>query len=306
MPRETAIEWVKAHWIPGGGIRIHHRTTSASQEVTGYFIPTLYRLGEHEFAKDLARWEVSVQRQDGAFTAPDGIPYTFDTAQVARGFLAMLDEMPELEGRLRRACDFIEMQITADGEIRTPSYDMWRVPGGGMFSEYAHLYVLPPLLEAGRKLSEPRYIAAVKRSMNFFTKRDDLVTFQPSFKTLSHVFGYMMEALVDLGEVEIARKGLQQVAAIQKDNGAIPAYPGAEWICSTGIAQLAVAWFKLGDVERAERALAYLEKLQNPSGGFFGSYGVGASYFPREEISWAVKFFLDCYLSREKPVDRSA
>ena len=29
------------------------------------------------------------------------------------------------------------------------------------------------------------------------------------------------------------------------------------------------------------------------SGGFFGSYGKGANYFTKEEISWAVKFFID-------------
>ncbi len=298
-PVEKAIGWVKAHRISGGGILVHHRHKAASQEVTGYFIPTLYYLGERGLARDLARWEASVQRREGAFTAPDGIPYTFDTAQVVRGFLAVLDEMPELEGSLRRACDFVETQIAPNGEIRSPSYRMWKGPSGDMFSEYANLYVLPPLLDAGQRLSEPRYVSAVKRSIDYFAKRVDLVTFKPDFGTLSHVFGYMIEALVDLGEVELARKGLQQVAAIQKDDGAIPAYPGANWICSTGMAQLALAWYKLGDVERADRTSAYLERIQNPSGGFYGSYGAGASYFPRVEISWAVKFFLDCYLLKK-------
>ncbi len=302
-PAERAIEWARAHRLSGGGILVHHRHKAASQEVTGYFIPTLYHSGERELARDLAYWEASVQRRDGAFAALDGVPYTFDTAQVVRGFLAVLDEMPELEGNLRRACDFVETQIAANGQIRSPSYGMWSVPGGGAFSEYTNLYVLPPLLEAGRKLSEPRYVKAVKRSMNYFAKKTDLVEFKSGFGTLSHIFGYMMEALVDLGDVELARRGLRQVAAIQKDDGAIPAYPGADWMCSTGMAQLAVAWYKLGDVEPADRALAYLEKMQNPSGGFFGSYGAGALYFPREEISWAVKFFLDCYLSRKEPVD---
>jgi len=298
-PVAKAIGWVKAHRLPGQGILVHHKHNAASPEVTGYFIPTLYKLGEKELARDLVRWETSVQRTDGSFTAIDGTPYTFDTAQVLRGFLAIFDEIPELERNIRRACDFIERQIAADGEVRTPSYDLWNVPGGDTFSKYTHLYVLPPLLEAGRRLSEPRYVAAAERSMDYFAQKSDLVEFKPSFGTLSHIFGYMMEALVELGEVELAKRGLRQAAAIQNENGEIPAYPGVDWICSTGMAQLAVAWYKIGDVGPADRAVAYLESIQNPSGGFFGSYGKGASYFPREEISWAVKFFLDCCILRK-------
>jgi len=107
------------------------------------------------------------------------------------------------------------------------------------------------------------------------------------------MFGYMMEALVDLGETDLCRRGLAQVEAIQNRDGSIQAYPGAEWICSTGMAQLAIAWLKMGRPQPALRALTYLEQIQHPTGGFFGSYGPGAIYFVKEEISWGVKFFLD-------------
>jgi malonyl-CoA O-methyltransferase len=304
-PLEKAIQWVKAHRVPGSGIPVHHQTRAVTQEVTGYFIPTLYKLGEEQLAMDLARWEASVQRADGGFAAPDGTPYTFDTAQVVRGFLAVLDRLPELEGNLRRACDFVEGQIDSAGRVLSPSYRMWQVPGGGAFSEYTNLYVLPPLLEAGRVLSETRYVAAAERALRRFVGMPDLVEFKPNFGTMSHVFGYMMEALVELGELNLARSGLQQVAAIQKEDGAIPAHPGVEWKCSTGMAQLGIAWYKLGDLDPAGRALTYLETIQNPSGGFYGSYGANARYFPREEISWAVKFFLDCCFLRSQATQRA-
>ena len=42
-------------------------------------------------------------------------------------------------------------------------------------------------------------------------------------------------------------------------------------------------------------ALRYLEKIQNRSGGFYGSYGEGAKYIPKAEISWAVKYLLDAH-----------
>lgn len=297
---DKAIDWIKNNRIPGDGIVPFPKSKIATQEVTGYIIQTLYNFGEKELAYDLAKWEVSVQKPDGSFSAIDDVSYTFDTAQVIRGFLAVLDDMPELEVNLRRACDYVESQIAKNGEVITLSYDTWKLPDGSMLSEYGNLYVLPPMLQAGEKLSEPRYIEAAKRGMNYFRQKPDLVEFKPELGKLSHYFGYMMEALVDLGEVELAKKGLQQAAAIQKESGAIPAYPGVDWICSTGMAQLAIAWYKVGDIEPANKALSYLEKIQNPTGGFYGGYGKGAEYFPKQEISWAAKFFLDAYLLKMK------
>lgn len=298
--KEKAVQWVKNHVAPGGGVLTHHKHANASQEVTGYLIETLYDVGEIELALDLARWEASVQRPDGAFAAPDGGPYTFDTAQVIRGFLAVIDAMPELGKNLRAACDYVEQHITSDGKVTTPTYDAWGGASEDRFTLYTDLYVLPPLMDAGKKLSEPRYTNAALRALHYFKSKQDLVEFKPSFSTLSHIFGYMMEALVDLGEVELARKGLAQAAAIQKSNGAIPAYPGVEWVCSTGMAQLALAWYKLGETGLGDKAFTYLEGLQNPSGGFYGSYGRGARYFPDAEISWAVKFFLDAHLLKAR------
>jgi malonyl-CoA O-methyltransferase len=165
-----------------------------------------------------------------------------------------------------------------------------------------HLYVLPPMLEAGKKLSESRYVKAVMRAMAYFKHKPDLTEFKPERGTISHVFGYMMEALVDLGEMNLAKRGLEQAAVIQREDGAIPAHPGVSWVCSTGVAQLAICWYKLGDKKRADKAMAYLEKIQSPSGGFYGSYGRGADYFSKKEISWAVKFFLDgCSLRANVP-----
>ena len=295
-PLSKAIRWVKTNRLGRGGIAAHHRCDKATQEVTGYLIPSLVNAGERQLAIDLARWEASVQRADGSFAAIYSVPYTFDTAQVARGFLAVLDDVPELEPHLRRACDYVERQIDPSGKVQTPSLDEWRLADGAVLSDYCNLYVLPPLLEAGRTLCEPKYVRAVERSLNYFTEKRDLTEFKPESATFSHMFGYMMEALVDLGELSLAEKGLAQAARVQQPDGSIPAYPGATWICSTGIAQLAIAWLKAGVVPPALRAVAYLESIQHPSGGFYGSYGPGAIYFPAEEISWGVKFFIDAQL----------
>jgi len=297
-PVQGAIRWIRANRLPGKGIVPYPGADVATQEVTGYTIPSLYRVGEKALARELARWEASVQRPDGSVAAIDDVPYTFDTSQAARGFLAVVDDMPEMEDHLRRACDYVADQIDAAGVVHTPSYDTWRFADGTMLSEYGNLYVLPPLVEAGEKLGEPRWIAAARRAMDRYRALPDIVEFKPDMTTLSHYFGYMMEALVDLGEHDLARAGLQQAEALQRADGAIPAFPGVDWVCSTGLAQLSIAWYKLGIPGPADRAMAYMEGLQNDSGGFYGSYGRGAQYFADQEISWASKFFLDAYCLR--------
>lgn len=294
--KEKAIDWVKRHTQPSGGVVVHHLTATVTPEVTGYLISSLYNAGEKDFAYNLARWEASVQRPDGAFNGPGSdTPYTFDTAQVVRGFLSVLKDIPALEGNLRRACDYLAGQIDEKGEVHTANYNAWSLPGGGSFSTYCNLYALAPLLEAGKVLKKPKYIEVANRSVQFYKSKRDLVEFKPELGTLSHIFGYMIEALAELGEVQLARKGLEQAKAIQRADGLIPAYPGVDWVCSTGMAQLGIAWAKLGELEEAKQILHSLEKIQNASGGFYGSYGKGGKYFPKEEISWANKFFIDLY-----------
>lgn len=286
---EKAIGWLKANRARGGGIKSHHRESRASQEVTGYIIPTLYAWGEKDFALELARWEASVQRPDGAFTDIHNKPYTFDSAQVVRGFLSVLDEAPELKKPLRRVCDWILTQITASGKIDTPDLQSWTLPGGRMITDNVHVYVLTPLMDAGKRLSEPRYVEAAKKSLAYYVSRPDIT----NINVLSHFFGYIMEALVDLGEKDLAARGLEEALRAQKPDGSLVGYPDVSWVCSTGLAQTAIAWCKTGMKEPAEKAAAYLRSIQNKSGGFYGGYGKDADYFPREEISWAVKYFLD-------------
>ena len=46
--------------------------------------------------------------------------------------------------------------------------------------------------------------------------------------------------------------------------------------------------------------MRYLQKIQNKSGGFYGSYGPGAKYISGGEISWAVKYFLDAWRLKQQ------
>lgn len=284
---ERAMDWFKAHRVPGKGIIVHTKQPVPYPEVTGYWVPTLYRWGEAELARECTRWLLSVQLPDGAFPAPDGVPYTFDTGQVMRGLCAALGDVSGAEAALRKASDWMLTQVAANGQLRTPSTEQW----SDIASDLIHTYAVPPLAEAGRRLGVKEYEEAAHLVLDYYKRQPGLVP----FNRLSHFHAYAMEALTELGEMDLAREGMADVARVQRADGSIPAYPDVEWVCSTGMAQYAIVWYTLGDKVRADRAIAYLEKIQNPSGGFYGSYGKGARYIAGAEISWGVKYVLDAW-----------
>lgn len=284
---ERAMDWFKQHLVPDQGIIVHTRQPVPYPEVTGYFIPTLYRWGERELARTCTRWLLSIQLPDGAFPAPDGVPYTFDTAQIMRGLCAALEDVSGAEAALRRACDWLLTQVEPDGRLATPSTALWT----DIANDLIHTYALPPLAQAGQRLGVAEYGDAANFVLAHYKQREDLVPFD----RLSHFHAYAMEALCELGEIELARRGMADVERCQRRNGSIPAYPDVDWVCSTGMAQYAIVWYTLGQKSLADRAMRYLEKIQNKSGGFYGSYGQGAKYIPGAEISWAVKYFLDAH-----------
>ncbi len=292
------MEWFKANMVPGQGIIVHTKQPVPYPEVTGYFIPTLYDWGETELARTCTRWLLSIQLPDGAFPAPDGVPYTFDTAQIMRGLNAALGDVDGVEASLRRACDWMLTQVDEDGRLKTPSTELW----SDIASDLIHTYALPPLAEAGRLLGVTDYTEAAHFVLEHYKRREDLVP----FNRLSHFHAYAMEALCEMGEMELAARGMADVARAQRADGGIPAYPDVDWVCSTGMAQYAIVWYTLGDRRHADKAMACLEKIQNKSGGFFGSYGKGAKYIASAEISWAVKYFLDAWKLKMKMEDEHA
>lgn len=294
---QKAVHWIKRHRVPDDGILAHHRTKDVTPEVTGYIIKSLYDVGEKELAFDLSLWEASIQKPDGAFAAPGStVSYTFDTAQVMRGFLAVVKDKPVFKTNLARAAEFMVSQIGPDGRMTTPDDSIWTLPDGTKFSEYCYLYAIAPLRQTGQLLGEQKFIDSAQRALAYYKRQKDITEFKPQLGTLSHIFGYMMEGLAELGEVELAKRGLEEAFKLQAADGSIPAYPGVPWVCSTGVAQLGIAAYLIGEKDRAKRMLEYLETIQNTSGGFYGSYGSGAKFFPHEEISWGDKFFIDLHI----------
>lgn len=299
-----AIRWVRRNTIRGEGVRLSSQHSFAYPEVSGYFIPTLLSVGQENLARQYARWLVRIQNTDGSWNGPDakGKPYTFDVGQILKGLLAIGDAVPGAEQALLRGCDWLTSQVGADGTISTPTREAHQLPDGTTVPEAIHLYTLQPLRAAAERFGRGEYEAAVKRALTHYTQDPALA----EFATLSHFHAYILEALTDLGEAALAAPVMERMAALQKPDGSIPAYSEGDargrGVCSTGTAQYALIWLKMGQAEPARRAFDYLCSIQHPSGGFFGSYGPKADYFPASEISWAVKYFLDVYsrLWREK------
>lgn len=270
-------------------MRVHSHHANAYPEVTGYLVPTLLDYGERDLAARLLRWLLCVQRKSGAYADPDaGMPYAFDTGQVLRGLTAGFGLVDGAEDAAKRACESLCAQMLDGGKMGFPlRYD-------GLVPEGIHLYALPPLLRAADLLGMDSCRAAAERCADYYCAQPDLLRTEH----LTHFLAYELEALIDMGRAELALPMLRRLQEEQRNDGSVPARSGVKWVCSPGLVQLAICWYKLGQWQEADRAVAWLESHQTPSGGFLGSYGKAAGYFPNDELSWTTKFYLDAHRLR--------
>ena len=293
---QKAIQWIETNTIDGNSIICNSKLRKGYPEVTGYYIPSLLRWGYRDLAYAYANWLCGMQKEDGSwYDTNDRDPYIFDSAQVLKGLIAIYPILPSVKENIIKGCDWILSNMDENGRLITPVKDAWGRPG--MCSELVHLYCLSPLYEAANLFEKPEYRIAADRILKYY--KDNHYNEIMDFGFLSHFYAYVMEALLDVGEMEMAREAMEKVALLQKESGAVPAYKDVDWVCSTGLFQLALVWYRLGEVERGNKAFYYACDLQNESGGWFGSYMSEDSlmqendYFPTEEISWANKYFLD-------------
>ncbi len=303
-----AKEWIQKYTISEKGIANNSNLLESYPEVTGYYIPTLMRWGFFDLAISYAKWLCSIQHADGAWYDTEGKdPYVFDTAQILKGLLAVRGRMEGVDETIRRGCDWIISNIEENGRVNTPSKNEWGEEG--ICSELIHLYCLSPLIEAADILKDEKYrIMAIKAADYYINNHGDKIR---KFSFLSHFYAYVMEALCDIGREEIAREAMKPMEVFIDQQGYVPAYANVNWVCSTGMFQLAIVWFKLGNLSYGNKALNYAASLQNQSGGWYGSYPVIDSpkvtdikeypdYFANSEISWAVKYFLDAVYFKNK------
>ena len=308
------LSWTRKHLDPqNGGIIISTGKRSIYPEVTGYFIPTLLEVGEYDLAHNFGRALIKAQHNDGSFGL-GGRGFVFDTAMVVRGLTALAERQPRSNDNaplnvvptLRAACQWLTQEID-DRTKRwvVPGGNIWGLPSGrGRVSEGIHLLGILPLRKCGALLKNQEY-TRISEEMESKLINDldplELYDFTRPHH-LTHFYAYIMEALQELGHNQLVRNGMAMVASFQKENGAVPGYYNVEWVCTTGLSQLALVWFRMGDPEslvRGHKALDFVfNELQNKQTfGFTGSQGPEATYFPFQEISWAVKYAIDATLA---------
>lgn len=293
---DKAVQWIKDNSIDECAIICNTHKRKAYPEVTGYYIPTLLRWGYRELAVSYAKWLCKIQKEDGSwYDTDDTAPYIFDTAQILKGLIAVRSIYPQVNNHIIAGCDWILKNMEESGKLITPSKAAWG--DKGICSELIHIYCLSPLVQAGNIFNNPKYQEAANKILSYYKKQhyEEIM----DFHLLSHFYAYIMEGLIDMGEDAMALEAMKKVAILQKENGAVPAFKNVDWVCSTGLFQFALVWFRLGDIEHGNKAFEYACKLQNESGGWYGSYlsernaTETNTYFPFSEISWAVKYFLD-------------
>jgi len=290
---EAAWQWLIARGGADGIAPDAGRQTSCPG-VTGGAIETVLAFGAKEEACRWARWLTSIQQADGSL--PGGSLRTaslFNTAQAARGLLAVEGELPEAAAAARAACGYLRSQIDRYG--RTPRSE--RLSTESAESRTILLACLPPLWEGARRFHQPDWEAAVRRIVT--GELQTIETFRLELPT--HVLARRIDALVELGCRETAAYLLQSVGAEQRRDGSMATLPGAAWVSSAGLAHLAVCWYKLAGDDplarrRADRAMQCLARRQSREGGFRGSWGRGATNHPKTELAWTAKHYLDAAL----------
>lgn len=276
-----AIDWIAHNTIPEQGIIVSSLERIPYMEVTGYMIPTLMECGEYKRAEQYADFLSTLQRPNGSFAGPDGREYIFDSGQVLRGLITASKQWERFKPFAKKTADFLISKIQEDG--RMPSIYNSQIP------EAVHLFALRGVVDAAEMFHEPVYAEKAKLAVQHYKKNFNIL----DVNLLTHFLMYIIDGFIEMGEEEFVRPAVEQLIKLQKKDGRLPALPAARWTCSPGQVQFAIICYKLKYDEAADKALDNLCTLQNSTGGFYGSYGPGRTYFPKAEISWANKFFLD-------------
>lgn len=295
---QNAIKWIDEHTVDGEGIINFTGANEAKAypEVTGYFILSLLRWGYRDKAVQYARWLCTIQDEKGFWSdVYGGVPYIFDTAQILKGLISIRGILPEVDECIIKGCDWMLTRMLPDGRLcqeDTAAWDFDMNPD----IELIHIYCLSPLIDAAGIFERTDYSQAAEKILNYYngTNAEGIL----NYRMLSHFYAYVIEGLIDIGKEAMAKKAMDKIAFIQKEDGSVIGMPNVEWVCSTGLFQFAICWYKLGNIENGNKAFDFACRLQNASGGWYGSYRVSDSnenlpYMPNQEISWAVKFFLD-------------
>ena len=298
-----AKEWIYNNTVDNnGGIVVTHKQRIVYPEVTGYFIPSLLKIGEKDLAISFAKHMCEIQKPNGAWYDPGNkAPFIFDGGQILKGLVAIRNILPEVDDHIVKGIDWIFSNMKESGELNQPKNDLWG-DRDDYCNELIHIYCMSPILEAAKILNRPDYEEKANKVLDYNIKnyRDRII----NFTLFSHFYAYVIEGLIDCGRIKIAKEAMRNFEKYRRKDGSVYAWNNAGWSCSTASFQFSIIWYKLGEVEKANKTYEYACSLQNETGGWYGSYVHSPKdyidiafkrrlYEKKQEISWAVKFFID-------------
>ena len=300
---ERAKKWIHNNTVEhDGGIVVTHKQRVLYPEVTGYYIPSLLKIDEKKLAVSFARHLCNIQGEDGSWKDPGNkFPFIFDGGQILKGLVAIRDLIPEVDTHIIRGIDWIFSNMKETGELCQPKNDLWG-EHDDYCNELIHIYCMSPIIEAGKLLNRHDYIEKANKVLDYYIKnyRERIV----NYTLFSHFYAYVIEGLIDCKRIDIAKEAMTNFEKYRMSDGAVCAWNNVGWVCSTAMFQFAIIWYKLGEIEKANKTFDYACSLQNESGGWYGSYIHSIKdyydlifkhrlYENKQEISWAVKFFID-------------
>lgn len=305
---------------------------SSYPETTGYIIPTMLRCaaftGDDEYrvrAKRMLDWLVAVQFPSGAWQGGkiDSMPVqpvAFNTGQILLGLAAGEVAFGGFQGALYRAADWLVAIQDPDGCWRRYA-SPFVAPGEKAYDTHiawgllAAATIAPDRGYAEAALSNVHWAMTHQRANGWL----DMCCLTDASRPLTHTIGYALRGLLeayrysgDVGVLRAAQSTADGLLYAARKDGSLPGRTdaswssAADWVCLTGLAQVACCWLMLyeetSDVRYRNAAFAanrYLRRTvaldgsEDLRGGVKGSFPVDGDYGKFEYLSWGAKFLVD-------------
>jgi hypothetical protein len=301
-------------------------------ETTGYIVPTMIVYGQEAGSSDaIARartmlgWLVGIQFPDGGFQGGmvhqvPRVPVTFNTGQILIGLAAGAVLDPCYREPMRKAADWLVATQDADG--------CWRnhpTPFAAAGEKTYETHVALGLMDAAAVDGNRGYLEAALKQVDWALGNQAVngwlakCCLDDPMHPLTHTLGYALRGVVGAFLASRQERYLQAACLTAdglltalRDDGALPGLldaqwrPAADWVCLTGISQIAHCWLLLYRETGHDKyrhaglaANAFVRKtivIDGPDdirGGVKGSFPVNGSYGTWQYLNWACKFTID-------------
>ena len=312
-------------------------------ETTGYIVCSMLRAADfglgnpaqiRSSVRKMGVWLTQTQLADGAFPGgPVSItnpqPAVFNTGQILKGLTDLIrqgfdsDEM--LQQSSRRAAAWMIDEQDADGAWRrglsvlaTAPVRAYNVRAAWGLARYGLALDDQDAIQSGIRNAE--WLMRMRESDGWFNH----MNFNDGEDPLTHTVAYTIRGLLEVGAacgrddfVDAAAEAAEKMKRLQASNGAIPGTiakgyrPACSWTNTTGLAQMAIIWFRLAEITGekswsdaaalANRFNRRLHCLSSHNDGFRGalqgSYPGHLGYGRFWYMNWTQKFFLDSLLA---------